>query len=394
MTDPTSTSPATTRLPTTAATIRSVHLEIVTGPDAGKELVTTSDRIVVGTHRTADLVLTDSTVSRFHLELEIEGDSVLLRDLSSRNGTLLDGVELAQGRLRGPTIVQLGRSELRIDVVGDAVPLTLAPQEQFGGMIGVSSIMRLTFERLEQAALGDGHVLVEGERGTGKDTAAAALHERSARRDGALDVIDCAMPAREVEELLFGRGERAGVLERCHDGTLVLDEVGALSRGTQRMLVRALEDKTVRRQETIAPANVRVIALSRRSLRVEVNAERFAPELFELLVGTRIRLPPLRERPEDLPLLVEHFFGAITTATSKAAANLMSPESIEQLRGAPWPGNVRELRAYVAQSVLADGEPVGDDNEPPLIDTGSDLREARQRWLRFFYWLYISEVLM
>src|SRR5687768_305135 len=133
MIDPTPTSPPTTNLQAGAApAIHAIHVEVVKGPDEGKELTAASERIVVGTHRTSDLVLSDRSVSRFHLELVIDGDTVVLRDLGSKNGTLLDGVELEVGRLRGPTIVQLGQSELRIDVHGDAIPLALAPQEQFG----------------------------------------------------------------------------------------------------------------------------------------------------------------------------------------------------------------------------------------------------------------------
>lgn len=393
MSDPLLTSQPTADLPAPSGTIRAVHLEVVTGPDAGKELRVASERVVIGTHRHADFVLTDRTVSRFHLELVMTGESVSLRDLGSSNGTLLDGVELEHGRLRGPTIVQLGKTELRIDVHGDARPLTLAPQEQFGTLIGTSAIMRLTFERLEQAALSDGHVLIEGERGTGKDACAAAVQERSTRCHGPLDVIDCARPALEVEDLLFGKGQRPGVLEQCHGGTLVLDEVGALPRGTQRALVRVLEDKSVRRHDAIAPADVRIIALSRRNLRVDVNADRFAPELFDLLGALRVRIPPLRERPEDLPLLVKHFLAGANADTSPAGVQLLAPESIEQLRAAAWPGNVRELRAFIQHTLLADGAPLDTDEEPPLVDSSTTMRDAKQRWLRYFERTYVAELL-
>jgi DNA-binding NtrC family response regulator len=207
-------------------------------------------------------------------------------------------------------------------------------------------------------------------------------------------VIDCSGPALEVEELLFGRGDRPGALERCHKGTVVLDEVGSLPRGAQRALVRVLEEKSVRRRDTIAPADVRIIALSRRNLRVDVNADRFAPDLFELLVGARVRLPPLRERHEDVPLLVEHFLTAMDASASRAAVQLLAAESLEQLRASAWPGNVRELRAYVEQSVLADGGPVPQDAEPPLIDSSATMRDARQRWLRYFERTYVGELLM
>lgn len=390
------TSPATTGLPaTTPPAVRSVRVEVVTGPDAGASMRGSSERIVVGSHRTADFVLKDRTVSRFHLELVIEGDAVRVRDLGSRNGTILDGVELESCRLRAPAILAIGQSELRIDLLGDTVELGLAPQEQFGDLIGASGVMRVTFARLHQAAIRDGHVLLEGERGTGKDTAADALHSAGPRRDGALDVIDCTRPALEVEAELFGRGDRAGALERCHGGTLVLDEVGNLVRGTQRTLVRALEERAVRRlhSDTTRPADVRIIAMSRRNLRVDVNADRFEPDLFELIGAARIRLPPLREHPEDIPLLVTRLLTTLEATGSRAAAQLQSPESLEQLRAAAWPGNVRELRAYVEHTVSADG--TIDDDAPtiPLVDASLPLREARQRWLQYFERTYVSELL-
>ena len=389
-------STATAALPSTAPpAVRSVRIEVVTGPDAGTMLRGTSERVVIGTHKTADLVLTDRAVSRFHLELEIEGDAVHLRDLGSRNGTLLDSVELVAARLRGPAILSIGQSELRIDLLGDTVALALAPQEQFGDLRGASPVMRVAFARLHQASLRDGHVLLEGERGTGKDAAAAALHDLGPRRDAPLDVIDCGAPALEVEAQLFGRGDRAGAFERCHGGTVILDDVGGLSRVTQRSVVRVLEDRTVRRPlgSASAPADVRVIAMSRANLRVDVNAERFSPELFELIGATRIRMPPLRDHPEDIPLLVASFLSRLDATGTKAAAELQSPETLQQLRSAPWPGNVRELRSHVENRVVADGVPDDPATTLPLVDGKLALREARQRWLQYFERTYVAELL-
>jgi two-component system response regulator GlrR len=391
--DPTATSPPTTELPQTPAAIRAVRVEVVAGPDAGACLRGAGERVVIGTHRTADLVLTDRTVSRFHLELAIDGDAVQLRDLGSRNGILLEGIELEVARLRHPTIVTIGQTELRIDLLHETVPISLSPHEQLGGLLGASPAMRAVFHRLQQEDGRDGHVLLEGERGTGKDTAAAVLHDRGPRRDGPIDVIDCAA-ALAVERELLGHGDRAGALERCHGGTVVLDEVGGLSRGAQRALVRALEARTVRRADGTAPADVRVIAMSRRNLRHDVNADRFAPELFELLAARRILMPPLRERPEDLPLLVSHFLSGLDARASRAAAELLAAGVIDQLRGAAWPGNVRELRAYVEAAVAAEGaRPDDASGGVPLVDSSLPLREARQRWIQHFERAYVAELL-
>ncbi len=394
--DPTATSPPTTELPHAPAAVRAVRVEVVDGPDAGACLRGAAERVVIGTHRTADLVLTDRTVSRFHLELAIDGDAVQLRDLGSRNGVLLDGVELEVARLRHPAIVTIGQTELRIDLLHETVPISLSPHEQLGGLLGASPAMRAVFHRLQQEDGRDGHVLLEGERGTGKDTAAAVLHERGARAGGPIDAIDCGAAALAVERELFGHGDRAGALERCHGGTVVLDEVGGLSRGAQRTLVRALEARTVRRADGAAPApaDVRVIAMSRRNLRHDVNADRFAPELFELLGARRIRLPALRERPEDLPLLAAHFLAVLDARASRAAAELLAAAAIDQLRGAAWPGNVRELRAYVEAAVAVEGAPAGGDpGGPALVDASLPLREARRRWIEHFERAYVGELL-
>lgn len=374
--------PSLTTTPLTPAVtpaIRAVRVEVIKGADAGIEYAATSERVVIGTHATADFVLTDRTVSRFHCELVLEGDAVTLRDLESRNHTRLDGVEIGSCRLRGPAIITLGETELRIDLHGELPPAKLTNTPAFGALVGESPVMRLAFSRLQHAALRDGHVLIEGERGTGKDAAAAAIHETSARQGGPLDVIDCTGAVLDVEDALFGRGDHAGMLARCHGGTLVLDEVGALAKSTQRMLVRALEDRVVRppRGDQM-PADVRIIALSRRNLRADVNADRFAPDLFELVAATRVRLPPLRERPEDIPLLLRHFV---------APPLLLTAESIDTLRAAAWPGNVRELRAFIEHS---DTREV---SELPLIDTSVTLRDAKQRWTRYFEREYLARLL-
>jgi two-component system, NtrC family, response regulator GlrR len=298
-------------------------------------------------------------------------------------------VSIQQCRLRAPTIITIGQTELRIDLEGEMLTPALTPQERFGALVGASPVMRATFAHLEQAALRPGHVLVEGERGTGKHLAAAHLHELGARREDPFDVIDCAGPRLDVEDALFGRGDRAGALFRCDGGTLVLDEVGALSRTAQRTLARALEAGTLRSPngDTVA-FDVRVIALSRRSLRSDVNEDRFLPELFELIASTRIRMPALREHPEDIPLLVQRILEELHATTS--AVELLSGDSLETLRAAPWPGNVRELRAHVERACSG---AVTDDADLPLVDASVPLRDARERWVRYFERAYLTDLL-
>ena len=389
------TSPPTAQLPTTAhPAVRSLRLDVVRGPDAGATLRSRGDRVVIGTHRTADLVLTDPTVSRFHCELVLDGDGALLRDLGSKNRTLLDTVEIDAARLRGPTIVTLGETELRVDLGADPVRLELAPGERFGRLVGASPAMRAAFARLERAAASPAHLWIEGETGTGKDAAATAVHEHGPRAAGPLDVVDCAGAGLEVEEQLFGKRDRAGALERCAGGTLVLDELDALGRTAQRALARAIESRSLRRigrDDTVA-LDVRLIATTRRNLRVDVNADRFRADLFDLVAVLHVRLPPLRERPEDVPLLLASLIDELGGADRREAAQLLAPESIEQLRGAPWLGNVRELRAHVERA-LAAAVAAEDPPAPPLIDASVPLREARRRWIRYFERAYLTDLL-
>jgi two-component system, NtrC family, response regulator GlrR len=394
MTAPT-TSPPTAQLAGLAPpTVRAVRLEVLRGPDAGLSRRYEQERIVIGSHRTADVVLSDPAASRFHCELVIAHDVLLLRDLGSKNGTVVETLELREARVRGPTMITVGQSELRIELLADATPIALSDGERFGGLVGASPVMRATFARLERAAARDHHVVIEGERGTGKDAAAVALHELGPRRDAPFDVVDCGASPLEVEALLFGRRERQGVLATCSGGTVVLDDIGALGRNAQRILVRALEERCVRRADAApAPFDTRIIALSRGDLWGEVNREQMRPDLLDVLAVATVRLPPLREHPEDIPLLVTHFLAAAGATGTPADAFLRAPESIERMRASAWPGNVRELRAHV-EHVIATGESTSDTSPSvPLVDSALPLREARRRWIAHFERAYLEDLL-
>jgi two-component system, NtrC family, response regulator GlrR len=364
--------------------IRSVRVEVVKGVDAGMYLHGASERVVIGTDASVDMKLTDPMVSRFHVELVIEGDAVSIRDLDSRNGTMLDGVELQLGRIHAPTIITIGRTDLRIDLLGERVSIALAGQERFGALVGTSRAMREAFSRLHDAASRGCNLLIEGERGVGKDVAAAAVHDATGRGDAPIELVDCTMPVREVEKALFGDAGRSGALQRCSEGTLVLDEVAALTRVTQRRLRTALQQ---------AP-ELRTIALSRGSVRAGVNAESFLPELYEVLAPARVRLPPLREHLEDIPLLVSTFLENMHATGTQVATELLAPESIAQLRQSPWPGNVSELRTHVEQLVTAGTtSPSSLDDGPPLVDGSALMRVARRRWTGYFERRYLLELL-
>jgi two-component system, NtrC family, response regulator GlrR len=392
------------------ALVRRFRLLVTGGPDAGKAATSAAERAVIGTHETADLVLTDRTVSRFHCDITLSEGKALLRDLGSRNGTLVDGVSVVQAHLRSGSSLTLGRTQVRFDLGTDHVKIPLSTRERFGLMVGRSPAMRAVFALLERAALSEATILLEGETGTGKEAAAESIHRESARRDGPMIVVDCgAIPPDLLESELFGheRGaftgavqSRQGAFEAAGGGTIFLDEIGELSPDLQPKLLRALERREVKRVGSNAyfGVDVRVVAATNRNLRAEVNARKFRSDLYYRLAVLDIRLPPLRERHEDIPALVEHILDSLGSADKPEARLLRTPEFYAELSRHPWPGNVRELRNYVERCLaLREQTPIvaGDRAaEPSLnIDVGQPLKVAREAWTRTFERRYLEEIL-
>jgi DNA-binding NtrC family response regulator len=389
--------------------VRQFSLRVVAGPDQGATHTSMGERVAIGTERGTDLVLTDPAVSRFHCEIVVEKEEALVQDLGSRNGTFVDGVWVNSAHLHDGATLGLGRSRLRFELSADHVGIPLSDEERFGQMIGRSAAMRASFALLERAARTEASVLLQGETGTGKDLAAESIHLAGDRRNGPLVVVDCgAIPPGLLESELFGHEKgaftgataaRVGALEAAHGGTLFLDEIGELAPDLQPKLLRALDTKTSQRVGSNQRVEVdfRLIAATNRDLRVEVNAGRFRSDLYYRLAVLVVRLPPLRERADDIPLLVEKFVGGAGGSPGQAAAFVGDEAYIEALTRHRWPGNVRELRNYVQQClVLGDvALPVleAPDDLAAEIDASLPLREARDRWLQAFERRYLLEVL-
>jgi len=380
-----------------APVIDRIDLAVIGGPDAGRSFSATGKRVVVGTAEGVDLVLTDPTVSRFHCELVLEAGRPIVRDLGSKNATLVDGIAVIAAPLADGATLTLGKTTLRFVREPGALRPVLSTRDRFGALIGHSLAMRSVYEVLERAAASDVTVLLRGETGTGKDLAAASIHQESPRRDGPFVVVDlAAAPGALLASELFGhrRGaftgadrDRVGAFESARGGTVFLDEIGDLDLDLQPHLLRVLETRTVQRVGDTAriPVDVRVIAATHRDLRADVNSRRFRSDLYYRLAVLEVTLPPLRERTDDIPLLV----AAIAADLEDVPEGVRDPAWVAALLKHPWPGNVRELRNHV-ERVAGVGRYATATSE---VDVSIPLKDARARWVQLFESRYLAALL-
>jgi len=267
-------------------------------------------------------------------------------------------------------------------------------------MVGASDGITRVFDLIRKVADTDSNVLILGESGTGKELIAHALHYNSVRREGPLIPVNCAaIPEELLESELFGheRGAfthavrtRIGRFELAHGGTIFLDEISEMSPSLQVKILRVLQDHSFERIGGIKTirVDIRVIAATNRDLEELVRQNRFREDLFYRLNVIPIRVPPLRERVSDIPLLLQHFL-QLFSRTKKKPLKRVSPTALELLRQHPWPGNVRELENLMERLViLTEGEliEVSDLPEkfqrltlPPHADTG----QFSERGIRF-----------
>ncbi|ADO73451.1 sigma 54-interacting transcriptional regulator [Stigmatella aurantiaca] len=394
--------------------VREWTVEVSAGPDKSKKLTTQDSLVRVGSDPSSDLVLTDPTVSRRHLEIERTPKGLLLKDLGSRNGTYLDGRQVFQVLLQSGDKVQLGKTRLTIkpDVRTTEVEVP-SGADSFGSLVGTSERMRLVFSDLRRIAREDMNLLIEGETGTGKELAARAVHQHSSRRHGPFKVVDCNLITEEkAERELFGsmravddgdKGVR-GVFEAAQGGTLFLDEVGELPLALQPKLLRVLERREVPTLDGGAvPVNVRVIASTHRNLEEDVRQGRFRADLYFRLAVARVRLPPLRTRREDIPVLSQSLLDSLKSSFE------LTPQTLALFEGYEWPGNVRELRNVLERGALMQetgntswldfmAQPPQKNEGPPptsvgALVTGMNYHEAKDRVLADFERLYFAEVM-
>lgn len=255
----------------------------------------------------------------------------------------------------------------------------------FAGIVGRDPKMVQIYRQIQKVAEHDYPVLITGETGTGKELVAAAIHSESRRCRGPFVPVNCgALPAGVVESELFGHvkgafsgavRDKKGRFELAHGGTIFLDEVGELAKPLQVTLLRVLENGTfvpVGGEKPVT-VDVRVLSATNRDLQREMERQRFRPDLFYRLHVVPLKLPPLRERQADIPLLLAYFLEQARSRGQGAVS--FSPAAVELLRRYPWPGNVRELQNAVHYALAGcHGEVAGPEDLPPEIRRGSAAR--------------------
>jgi transcriptional regulator with GAF, ATPase, and Fis domain len=394
-----------------AFTYRRLRVRVIDGPDRGAVVLDTSGEITCGTADGNTLVLTDPTVSRYHVLITATAQGAHLRDVGSTNGVFLGEHRVESAWIEAGAVLKLGLTSLRFEHGEDDVEEPLSADDRFGRAIGRSIAMRRVFEALPRIAASDATVLIQGETGTGKTLLAEAIHQAGPRRRAPFVVIDCgAIPPTLIESELFGHEKgaftgatsaRVGAIESAAGGTVFFDEIGELPLDLQPRLLRVIEDRMVKRvggRDQIR-VDVRVIAATHQDLRAAVNRGGFRSDLYYRLNVVPLRLPPLRERREDIPLLVESFYEQFTGLPG-------APQDLlDELSRLDWPGNVRELRAAVERAVLL-GDPAlwsalaeetrGDVAAPAPsepFDDSLSFRAAKERALVRWERGYIAELL-
>ena len=384
-------------------------MEQEAGKAASRTVLYDGDLCRIGTHSSNDLVLQDPAVSRFHCRLMREEGCWRVRDWGSLNGTRLESVRIRDADLPANATLALGSSVVHVRAVAPAGEAVVPMIPAFGQLAGTSVPMRKLFALLERVAPSDINVLIEGESGTGKELVANEIVQRSPRQEKAFVVVDCgAISPSLVESELFGhlRGsftgadrDRLGAFEVADGGTVFLDEVGELSMELQPKLLRAIEAREIRRvgETRLRKVNVRVVSATNRDLEREVNRGRFREDLYFRLAVMTVRVPPLRERLEDLVILVRVFLQALGVPDDE---RLFTPQVVSELGRHDWPGNVRELRNYVERSVVMQkaGPTVrrstpGAGAPPPSVDIGVPFKIAKDGAIDSFERAYLAVLL-
>ena len=385
------------------------HLLVVQGALKGRTFPL-SGTCVIGRDPAGDIPLPETTASRRHAELTLEGGRLKVRDLKSHNGIWVKGQRVPSAVLvpgesfavGDHTFLFLEHSIQASTVMQEAGPrrfqLDSAVVET--EMVGTSPAFRACLDAAERLAASEAPVLVTGETGTGKELVARWIHRSGPRARGPFVAVNsAAIPEALFEAELFGAeagaftgstGKRAGKFEAAGGGTLFLDEIGELPLALQAKLLRAVQEKAFHRVGGTreVQVDVRIVAATNRDLAAAAREGRFREDLFHRLGTLPLTVPPLRERPEDIPLLARHIAARVARGLGRPFVDL-SPSALARLLAYPWPGNVRELQNVVERAVvLSDAPTLGAEALTLAVpgtsegSFGSSLAEAERETIR------------
>jgi len=370
----------------------------------------------IGSAATNDLSLTHPAVSRFHCAIDRTPRGLFLRDLGSTNGTQVGGFLVQSAYLMTEVPIQIGASTLRVvaaaGVSSSPSPshspspspspaLAIERHDYDARLLGSSPVIQQLLAQLAAAAQTTRPIFLNGETGTGKTLLAELTHDMSPRRHHPFIRVDCAaLPLESLEGVLLGvepghpalPAGQPGAFEAVRDGTIFLDEVAALPPMVQRRLARVLEDRTVTRigGSTSVAVNPLIIAASNRDLARAVSGGGFRADLFRHLTQRRVRVPPLRERLNDIPSLLNQYARRIDPQISPRFLRELTTRLSAQKH---WPGNIRQLRNVVEKSVCARtvtisvGPAVDDDDVFTVADVhqrvrgGTSFHDAKEQAL-------------
>ena len=340
---------------------KTATVEVSGGEAKGARATLTGFTFRLGSASDNDLILPDETVSKHHARIELGPAGYCIRDLGSKNGTFLGDLRVTDVYLPNSCKLRLGSAALKFRLGREERDDEVTRAHRLGCLVGRSLAMRRLFATLQKVAPTPTTILIEGESGTGKELVAETIHGLSSRKDGPFEVFDCtAVAASLMESHLFGYDKGAftgagddhtGALERAHLGTLLIDEIGELPLELQAKLLRAIDRREYQRlgSERRQRSDARIVAATNRDLEREVEEGRFRKDLYYRLAVVRLQVPALRQRAEDIPLLVDDLEEDLGASDLGLRIGTGIVDSWQRL---PWPGNVRELKNAVERALL------------------------------------------
>lgn len=331
------------------------------GPHQGVSLCLEREVSRIGRAEWCDIVLSeDPWVSTEHCECSLDARGVRVRDLGSRNGIWLDGCLVLDAYMTEGSRLKVGNSVMRLVSHHRKREVIIKYQDESGLLVGKSPQMRKLFGMLERLRTRNVAIFLGGETGTGKSTIARAIHHQSGEPKAPFVMVNCgALPSGLIESVLFGYEKGAftgadsshdGFFQQADGGTLFLDEIAELPLELQPKLLDVLDRKKVRRLGGKKEIDVsfRLITATHRDLRTEVEARRFREDLYFRIAVVELTVPPLRERVEDLPLLVSRILAELFPETKIQ----LSEGAFAAIKAYLWPGNVRQLRNVLERAVM------------------------------------------